>query len=116
MNSEMTFETSVSGLPPAPCPRCEQPMRPAMVKTAIWRAERLFVVEDIPAQICDSCMEQFYDEEITDLLRRLTEEGFSSLQPKAEIAVPIFSLHGLIRGAASAPVEGFPQDQVYADY
>jgi YgiT-type zinc finger domain-containing protein len=112
----MTFETAVSNLPPVPCPRCEQAMRPATVKTAIWRGERLFVVEDIPAQICDSCMEQFYDEEITDLLRRLTEEGFSSLQPKTEIAVPIFSLDGLIRGAACAPAGAFPEDQTYADY
>ncbi len=85
-------------------------MRPATVKTAIWREERLFVVEDIPAQVCDSCMEQFYDEETTDALRRLTEEGFSSVEPAREILVPIFSLAGRIRRPASS------QDEVHADY
>jgi YgiT-type zinc finger domain-containing protein len=74
------------------CPRCGESMRAATVKTAIWRDERLFVVEDIPAQVCDSCLEQFYDEETTEALRRLTAESFSSLKPKKEVLVPIFSL------------------------
>jgi YgiT-type zinc finger domain-containing protein len=78
------------------CPRCGGDMREETVKTAIWRDERLFVVEDIPAQVCGSCMEQFYDEETTDVLRRLTEESFSSIEPQRELIVPIFSLAGRI--------------------
>jgi YgiT-type zinc finger domain-containing protein len=98
--------------PPIPCPRCGQPMRPATVKSAIWREDRLFLVEDIPAKVCDSCMEQFYDEETSDALRRLTEDGFSSVEPKREILVPIFSLEGRIRRRASSESE----EEVYADY
>jgi YgiT-type zinc finger domain-containing protein len=74
-------------------------MRPATVKTAIWRDDRLFVVEDIPAQVCDSCMDQFYDDDTTETLRRLTEQGFSSIQPEREVVVPIFSLKGRIPDA-----------------
>src|SRR5437660_1135864 len=96
--------------PPAACPRCGQAMRQATVKTAIWREERVFVVEDIPAQMCDSCMEQFYDEETTDALRRLTEEGFSCVGAKREILVPIFSLEGQIRKRTSS------EEEVYVDY
>ena len=80
---------------PSPCPRCEQLLRPARVKTAIWQGERLFVVEDVPAQVCDNCMEQYYDEQVTDTLRRLTEEGFPSINVKREILVPVFSLAGM---------------------
>jgi YgiT-type zinc finger domain-containing protein len=98
--------------PPVPCPRCSQAMRPATVKTAIWRDDRLFVVEDIPARVCDSCMEQFYDEETSDALRRLTEDGFSSVEPKREILVPIFSLEGRIRKRTSSESE----EEAYADY
>ena len=77
-------------------------MHEETVKTAIWRDERLFVVEDIPAQVCGSCMEQFYDDETTDVLRRLTEESFSSIEPQREIVVPIFSLAGrIVRRAPS---------------
>ncbi len=82
-------------LSPVACPRCGETMRSAVVKTAIWRDDRLFVVEDIPAQVCDSCREQFYDEETTEALRRLTEES-SSLKPEKEVLVPIFSLEGRI--------------------
>ena len=106
----MTPETSEPTPPQVPCPRCGQVMRSATVKTAIWREERLFVVEDIPAQVCDPCVEQFYDEETTNALRRLTEEGFSSVEPKKEILVPIFSLEGrILRGTSS-------EDEVYVDY
>ena len=71
-------------------------MRADTVRTAIWMQERLVVVEDIPAQVCDACMEQFYDDDTTDALRRLTEEGFASATPKRELLVPIFSLEGRI--------------------
>ena len=97
-------------LPPVPCPRCSGAMHPSMVKTAIWREDRLFVVEDIPAQVCDSCMEQYYDEETTDALRRLTEEGFASVKPKRESLVPIFSLDGQIRRRTAS------EEEVFSDY
>ncbi len=67
------------------------------VRTAIWREDRLYIVEDIPAQVCDMCMEQFYDDLTADVLRRLTEENFSSLEPKREIVVPVFSLPEQVR-------------------
>jgi YgiT-type zinc finger domain-containing protein len=85
-------------------------MRPSTVKTAIWREDRLFVVEDIPAHICDPCMEQFYDDDTTDALRRLTESGFTSFAPAREIVVPIFSLEGRIVRRPSS------EEDPYVDY
>jgi hypothetical protein len=55
-------------------------------------------------------MEQYYDSATAEALRRLTEEGFSSLEPKREILVPVFSIEGQIRRPASS------EDNVYADY
>jgi YgiT-type zinc finger domain-containing protein len=85
-------------------------MHPATVRTAIWREDRLFVVEDIPAQVCGSCMEQFYDEETSDALQRLTEDNFSSVTPRREVLVPIFSLEGQIRRRKPSA------EEVQADY
>ena len=82
----MTPETTATNQPPAPCPRCSEAMRSATVKTAIWREDRLYVVEDIPAQVCDSCVEQFYDDETADTLRRLTAEGL--LIPRSQARGP----------------------------
>jgi YgiT-type zinc finger domain-containing protein len=92
-----------AGSPVVPCPRCGQGLRAEVVKTAIWRGDRLFVVEDIPAQVCGSCMEQFYDEATTEALRRLTGEGFASATATRELLVPIFSLEGhILRGTPSS--------------
>lgn len=106
----MTQEAPQTTPPRAPCPRCGEMMRPATVKTAVWLDDRVFVVEDIPAQVCDPCMEQFYDEDTTDALRRLTEDRFSSIEPKREILVPIFSLEGRILKRTSS------EDEMPVDY
>jgi len=106
----MTAETPQAPSPAPPCPRCGAAMRADTVRTAIWIQERLVVVEDIPAQVCDACMEQFYDDDTTDALRRLTEEGFASATPKREVVVPIFSLEGrIIRPVPS-------EEDLYVDY
>ncbi len=96
-----------------PCPRCGAGMRAGKTKTVVWVEDRLFIVEDIPAQVCDSCVEQFYDDETTDAIRRLTEEGFPSAELKREILVPIYSLEKRMQRfnvtsdeEVPAPVEG----------
>lgn len=80
---------------PASCPKCGQRMRAGNIKTAIWQGERVFLIEDIPAMTCDSCLDQFYDDEVTEALRRLTEDGFPSLNSVREVLVPVFSLAGI---------------------
>jgi YgiT-type zinc finger domain-containing protein len=70
-------------------------MRLSTVKSAIFQGDRVYVVEDIQAMVCDVCMEQYYDEEVTDAIRRLTEEGFPSAKVTREILVPVFSLRGV---------------------
>ena len=64
--------------PRAVCPRCGAVLTPTTVRTSIWHGDRVAIVEDIPAHVCSACMEQFYDDEVSDALRRLAEEGFPS--------------------------------------
>lgn len=87
---------------PVPCPQCLKPTRPGTVKTAMWFDDRLYVIEDVPARICDSCIEQFYDEEVTDVIRRLTEDGFPSAEVTAELNVPVISLKARLAAIESA--------------
>jgi YgiT-type zinc finger domain-containing protein len=79
-------------LPTVPCPRCESSLVSQTVRTAIWQDDRVAIVEDIPGYVCNSCMEQFYDDDVSDALRRLTEESFPSAEADREISVPVFSL------------------------
>jgi YgiT-type zinc finger domain-containing protein len=88
-----------------PCPRCGHGMRPGLTKTVIWVEERLYVVEDIPAQVCDECVEQFYDDETTDALRRMTEDRFPADEVKREIVVPVLSLEKRLRRFESGAEE-----------
>ena len=81
----------------APCPRCGGPLVSSTVKTAIWQGERLSVVEDIPALVCSSCREQYYDDDVTDALRTLNEEGFPEESADKTIQVSVFSLEERIR-------------------
>jgi YgiT-type zinc finger domain-containing protein len=107
-NAKAMMPNEASVTPVFPCPKCGRPTYATKVKTAIWREDSFCVVEDIPAQVCDLCAEQFYDEDTTDALRRLIEEG--SAEPTREILVPFYSLEGRIQRRAALP------KGVYADY
>ncbi len=96
-------QTAQSVEPPAACPRCGEPMTAAMVRTTFWRDRGPVIVEDIPAQVCGSCLEQFYDDDVSDALRRLAEEGFPAEAATAHISVAVFSLKGRIRQRAALP-------------
>jgi YgiT-type zinc finger domain-containing protein len=94
---------------PSPCPRCGEPATAATVRTAFWRDDRPAIVEDIPALVCGSCMEQFYDEDVSEALRQLAEQGFPADAAQREISVPVFSLKERIRQRQPLP------DDVYLD-
>jgi YgiT-type zinc finger domain-containing protein len=88
---------------PAICPRCSSPLGAATVRTAIWQGDRLAVVEDVPTHVCGGCLEQYYDDDVSDALRRLNEEGFPVAAADRVESVPVFSLRGRIRKRAVLP-------------
>ncbi len=77
---------------PVPCPKCGQRMRPDNVKTVLRYGEQIVLVENIPAMVCDACAEQFYDDEMTEALLRLTEEGFPGSEKIGEVLVPVYTV------------------------
>lgn len=86
----------------AGCPRCQVPLKAQTVRTAIWQGDRLAVVEGIPAHVCSRCLEQYYDDDVSDALRRLAENGFPVAEAVRETTVPVFTLEGRIRRRAPA--------------
>ncbi len=91
----------------ANCPRCQQTLVAKTVKTAIWQGDRVAIVEDIPAHVCGSCLEQFYDDDVSDALRRLAEQGFPAEAAEKEIRVPVFSLKGRVRKRKAIPEDSY---------
>jgi YgiT-type zinc finger domain-containing protein len=106
---EFRDATEPRGAASPACPRCGGPLSPQAVSTVLWQSGSPAIVEDVPAHACPSCMEQFYDEAVSDALRRLAENPFDRSAAERIIAVPVFSLRGRIRAAVAMP------DDVYLD-
>jgi YgiT-type zinc finger domain-containing protein len=78
----------------AVCPGCGgSDIGIAQVRSAFFHEDRLVVVEDIPALVCASCNEQFYDDQTVVVLDLLRGDGFPAESARVEIRVPVFSFH-----------------------
>jgi YgiT-type zinc finger domain-containing protein len=70
-------------------------------RSAFWHGDRLVVIEDIPALVCDDCSEQFFDDRTVMLIDRLRGEGFPPERASREIVAQVFTLQaGLSAGEA----------------
>ena len=97
------------------CPRCNKLTYPGLVRTNIWQGEeRLIIVEDIPAQICEQCGEQYYDPLTTETVRALVED-LNSATPKRVMEVPVYSLEGRIPELPESLPAG-PGQEVEGEY
>jgi YgiT-type zinc finger domain-containing protein len=66
-------------------------LRKLLTRSAFWDDDRLVVVEDVPAIVCESCHEQFYDDRTAVVLDLLRGEGFPPEKARRELRVPVFS-------------------------
>lgn len=69
------------------------------VKTCLWEDVHVFIIEDIPARVCEKCFEQFYDEATVLQIERLRKDGFPRKKAKEVINVPVFSLNAMEKPA-----------------
>ena len=78
------------------CSHCQSPkLRAARVQSAFWHDDRLVVIEDVPALVCDACGEQYYDDNTVVMLDLLRGNGFPAEQAVREVRVPVFSFAGV---------------------
>ena len=94
------------------CPECGGNARMEDVKLCLWKAERLIVIEDINALVCDGCVEQFYDSLTRYKIDRLGENGFPKEEARRVFEVPVFSVeeveHSVKEGAVEETESGEP--------
>ncbi len=88
-------ETAGPGGPAATAPTCQScatgKLARDRVKTALWSGERLVVVEDVPALVCQHCGEQFYEDETVMRLDMMRGAGFTAAGATRQMTVPVFS-------------------------
>ncbi len=100
MNGEEGLFAEVEA-PSEVCMQCGSAgLQATMVRSAFWQGERLVVIEDIPAMVCQTCRERFYDDATVVMLDFKRGEGFRPEDAVAELRVPVFSLR-----AKAAPQE-----------
>lgn len=61
------------------------------VHSAIWHNDKLVVVEDIPALVCDMCHERYFDDTTVLMLDLMRADGFRNDAADRELNVPVFS-------------------------
>jgi YgiT-type zinc finger domain-containing protein len=89
--------------PSAPCPACESTnTHYACVRSAFWHNDRLVVIEDVPALVCDTCGEQFYDDTAVSLIDRIRGNGFPPEDAVGELRVPVFSCRNVTSSQISS--------------
>jgi YgiT-type zinc finger domain-containing protein len=87
-----TLEIKMAEQPTAQCGNCgSQNIHGARVRSAFWHDDRLVVIEDIPAIVCEACHEQFYDDGTVMVLDLLRGDGFPPEKARGELRVPVFS-------------------------
>lgn len=83
---------------PVTCSRCHGgALRPERISTAFWQGEGLVVIRGIPAMVCVDCGEQFIDDRTARGLDRMHGEGFSELQARNHMVVPVFEFPGFLK-------------------
>jgi YgiT-type zinc finger domain-containing protein len=88
----------------AACPVCESTnTRLARVRSAFWHNDRLVVIDDVPALVCNACGEQFYDDAAVLMIDRMRQAGFPSEDAVRELRVPVFSFGRVEAAEINAP-------------
>ena len=73
------------------CKYCGSETVKELVRSAFWVDGQLFAVENVPAQVCQRCKQQFYDAEITEKLTTLANDAPGQAGAR-EMCVLVFSL------------------------
>lgn len=97
VQSVVEVEIETGEQPAARCGNCgSEGLHGTTVRSAFWHGDRLVVVEDIPAAVCDNCHEQYFDDRTMVVLDLLRGDGFPTEKARSELRVPVFSFRDRI--------------------
>ena len=72
------------------CQVCSGEMKLKHIQHDLWVGKKLFVIQDVPADVCDLCGETVFNPKITD--RILTTVKFSKKSKRRLMEVPVLTL------------------------
>nr|WP_249139087.1 type II toxin-antitoxin system MqsA family antitoxin [Actibacterium sp. MT2.3-13A] len=93
--------TAPAPAPSAACTSCSGGTLAAeTVKAAFWEGERLVVVDGIPALVCRTCGEKYYEDETAMRLDLMRGAGFAPEKAVQSMTVPVFRFDASAGGKA----------------
>ena len=69
------------------CVFCGGETKPTLVTFSYEEENRYFLVEHVPAEVCERCGEKTYSSEVTDELLKFAKDKF---KPVKKFEVPVF--------------------------
>jgi YgiT-type zinc finger domain-containing protein len=75
------------------CKYCGYGTHEDVIKAAFWMNDELIVVEDVLAQVCEGCAEQFLDEETTQRIQTLLKNPRE--EPRQQTRISVYDLSRL---------------------
>lgn len=73
------------------CEYCSGLTRAEQIRIVLWEGQRLVVIEDVPALVCEGCFEQYYDDAVRSSIDWLRGRGFPQERADRTIEASVFS-------------------------
>lgn len=73
------------------CHFCKGETNIKQVKVDFRWGNKLFVVENVPVEICSQCGERYYSAEVSKKLDELIRKSSKARKPQKTLEVPVFS-------------------------
>lgn len=73
------------------CPFCGGSTRADVGRMALMIDDRVIVIDDVPARICDGCFEQFYDEHVLFKVDQARGKRLAGVAPRETIETPVYA-------------------------
>jgi YgiT-type zinc finger domain-containing protein len=71
------------------CEFCNIPTVSKKVKRLHWYKKQLYIVENVPAEVCPECGERYFHAQVLDEIDRMLEAGYEVIE---RIQVDVMSL------------------------
>lgn len=73
------------------CYFCREKTKIKNVDVDFRWGDKLFVVRDVPVEVCIQCGERYYSAEVSKKLDKLVKKSFKIKKPQKILEVPVFN-------------------------
>lgn len=81
------------------CPACGGRTERQSVMIALWEVDTFALVRDVPAVVCESCHERYFEDDVAMRLDLMRAGGFAAHEPSEYLSVPVYAFAVPAKGA-----------------